>query len=103
MGRAAPQFGVTISSKRRVRAAHGRARAAKTQLFMILLYSLTLSQKCPEADVFYVPNPVKVLGEKLLIFRFQITKKGLIQDFNSGTSQSDDNLQYVVLNFMELR
>jgi hypothetical protein len=30
VGRAAPPFGVTISSKRRVRAAHGRACAAKT-------------------------------------------------------------------------
>jgi hypothetical protein len=29
-GRAAPYFGVAMSSKRRVRAAHGRARAAKT-------------------------------------------------------------------------
>ncbi len=29
-GRAAPQFGVEMSPKRRVRAAHGRAREAKT-------------------------------------------------------------------------
>ncbi len=29
-GRAAPRLGVALSSKRRVRAAHGRAREAKT-------------------------------------------------------------------------
>ncbi len=38
-GRAAPQLGVAISPKRRVRAAHGRAREAKTHLFFIVILS----------------------------------------------------------------
>jgi hypothetical protein len=91
-GRAAPRLGVVVSSKRRVRAAHGRAREAKskpTSYQYLCQGSYQKSACCRYFDPFTIGSPVKnkhhlILHSRHLASHLVYETEGVVRNIAGG-------------------